>query len=218
MKGKPDTSDAAVLKATGRDWDAWLKALDEAGARDWTHKQIVAWLARETELSGWWKQQVTTGYEKLAGKRVLGETADTGFQVGVRRTYPFDAGELWRRLTTPEAVAVWLGGKADLEAGSAYRNTSAAGELRVVKQADRIRFTRSAGAKPASTVQLALLQTGPGKTSVTFHHEKLADADEREAMRAHWKTVADRLQEMWGATKKTAAGRKAHPTKARSTT
>lgn len=197
MNGKPDTSGAAVRNATGRDWNAWLKTLDEAGARDWTHRQIVAWLAREADLSGWWQQQVTVGYEKMTGKRVLGETADAGFQVGVRRTYPFDADALWRRLTAPDAVAIWLGGKAELGVGAAYENRAASGELRVVKERDRIRFTRAVGTGPASTVQLALTQTGPAKTSITFHHEKLADADEREAMRAHWKAVADRLQEMW---------------------
>lgn len=197
MKGKPDTSDAAIEKATGRDWKSWIRALDEAGAKDWSHKHIVAWLARETDISSWWRQQVTVGYEKATGKRVPGETADAGFQVGVRRTYPFDADDLWRRLTRPDAVAVWLGGPAELVAGEIFGNSAASGELRVVKEADRIRFTRSEGGKPASTVQLALTQTGSGKTSITFHHEKLADAEEREAMRAHWKAVADRLQEMW---------------------
>lgn len=197
MKGKPDTSDAAVEKATGRDWNSWIKALDEAGAGNWTHKQIVAWLARETGISSWWQQQVTVGYEKMTGKRVPGETADAGFQVGVRRTYPFDADELWRRLTAPEAVAVWLGSPAQVVAGETYEANSATGELRVVKKADRIRFTRAAGGKPASTVQFALAQTGPGKTSITFHHEKLSDVDEREAMRAHWKAIADRLGDMW---------------------
>lgn len=198
MKAEPDTGDEAVRKATGRGWAEWKAALDKAGAGDWSHKQIVAWLATEAGVKGWWGQQVTVGYEKLSGKRVLGQTAGTGFQVGVRKTFPFSRDDLWHRLTEPGAMRLWLGtDKAKLAAGESYRCAGVKGELRVVKPGDRIRFTRSVEGKPASTVQFALTASGPKKTSVTFHHEKLSNAGEREAMRAHWKDVAEKLAEMW---------------------
>jgi hypothetical protein len=31
------------------------------------------------------------------------------------------------------------------------------------------------------------------KTRITFHQERLADADERERQRAHWAAVMDRI-------------------------
>jgi uncharacterized protein YndB with AHSA1/START domain len=200
MKTKPDTSDDAVRAATGRGWDEWTRILNDAGARDWSHKEIVAWLKRE-EISPWWRQQVTVGYEKITGKRIMGQTADAGFQVGVRKTYPLAIDELWRRLVEPEAMKLWLGSDdLRLEPGLRYQGAEGEGEIRVVKAGDRVRFTRSAaGGKPPSTVQIALSASGPGKTAITFHHERLGGPEERERMRAHWKRIADRLRELWSA-------------------
>jgi uncharacterized protein YndB with AHSA1/START domain len=199
MTAKPDTSDEAALKATGRDWPAWRKLLDEAGASDWSHKQIVAWLAENTDISSWWRQQVTVGYEKMSGKRLLGQTADAGFQVGVRRTFPLPLEQTWDALTSPDAMTLWLGAAdAVLAPGAAYGGAGVAGEIRVVKPRDRVRFTRTEGSGAASTVQIALTATGPAKTSLTFHHEKLSSSEERNAIREHWRAVADALAQRWG--------------------
>src|SRR5689334_15490965 len=54
----------AVLKATGRTWEEWLKVLDRAGARRMAHKDIAALLARKFELPNWWSQMVSVGYEQ----------------------------------------------------------------------------------------------------------------------------------------------------------
>ncbi len=40
-------SSESVREATGRGWQEWLEALDAAGAADWKHKEIVAYLERE---------------------------------------------------------------------------------------------------------------------------------------------------------------------------
>jgi hypothetical protein len=64
----------------------------------------------------------------------------------------------------------------------------------VVKPLGRIRMTRNAaGQAEHSTLQISLTPTKAGKTSVTFHMEKLADAAEREAMRGCCRDVLDRL-------------------------
>ena len=50
-------SDEAVSKATGRDWDEWIAALDRAGAATRTHKEIAKLLHGELGVvSGWWSQ------------------------------------------------------------------------------------------------------------------------------------------------------------------
>ena len=53
MAGATEPSDAALRKATGRGWDEWIEVLTAAGAEHWSHKEIVAWLAANTDLSGW---------------------------------------------------------------------------------------------------------------------------------------------------------------------
>ncbi|HEX8033820.1 MAG TPA: SRPBCC domain-containing protein [Ktedonobacterales bacterium] len=45
----------------------------------------------------------------------------------------------------------------------------------------------------ASTVQVRTIPVGE-KTVISFHHEGLAGAAEREEMRRHWLSVLDRLQ------------------------
>jgi hypothetical protein len=59
----------AVLKATGRAWDEWLRVLDRAGARRMPHEEIAALLARKFAVPGWWCQMVTVGYEQARGLR-----------------------------------------------------------------------------------------------------------------------------------------------------
>lgn len=202
--GKNEPGEAAVVTATGRDPAEWQALLDAAGARDWPHPRIVAWLRETHGLSGWWGQSVTVGYERAIGRRALGQTAGAGFQIGVSRTLAAPAETVWRLLLSPEGRTLWLGTAepAELAPGVAYRTADgASGEIRVVKPRDRLRLTRRlpGGAAP-STVQIAL-QPGDAKTIITFHHEKLSDAAAREAMRAHWRGVADRFAALVGQAK-----------------
>ena len=193
-EGLNGVSAERVEQATGRDWDAWIVAIDAIGGENLSHKEIAARLAHEHGLSGWWAQMVTVGYERAKGRRVLGQTADAGFQVGVRRTYPAPREAVWAALAGRPGLAVWLGDPlARLEPGERYSaSDGTTGEIRVVKPGDRIRWTLS---RPTgtSTAQIALAEPAAGKTAVTFHHEKLADAAERQAMRDHWRGVAEAI-------------------------
>lgn len=189
---------SAVKAATGKGWEEWLERLDAAGAAAWNHKEIVAFLEREhPEMSGWWRQGVTVGYEKARGKRVLGETADTGFQVGVRRTLPLELDAAWRLLV--EHPERWLGeGAVSFEKGARYDlaggcSGRARGEIRVVKPGDRLRLTWHPDAleRPA-TLQITLLPAKSG-TTVGVHVEKLPGEEAREAVRVHFQAVLERL-------------------------
>ncbi|MGO1075650.1 SRPBCC domain-containing protein [Inquilinus sp. CA228] len=202
--GRNEPGDTAVATATGKDPAEWQALLDAAGACDWPHPRIVAWLRETHGLSGWWGQSVTVGYERAIGRRALGQTAGAGFQVGVSRTLVAPAETVWRLLLSPEGRALWLGTAepAQLAPGVAYQEPDGvSGEIRVVKPGDRLRLTRQRpGDAAPSTVQIAL-QPGDAKTVITFHHEKLPDAAAREAMRAHWRGVADRFATLVGQAK-----------------
>jgi uncharacterized protein YndB with AHSA1/START domain len=189
-------SSESLREATGRGWDDWLATLDSAGAADWSHKEIVAYLGREhgEDTSSWWRQSITVGYEQARDKRVVGETADTGFQVGVQRTVAATVPEVWDLITArPE---VWLGEEAFVAfaEGEHYEIPGASGEIRVVKPGDRLRMTWQPEEWPApATLQLTLAETGSGKTAIQAHLEKLPDADAREAMRARWREALERI-------------------------
>jgi uncharacterized protein YndB with AHSA1/START domain len=194
-------SDRAVRAATGRGWDEWVALLDERGAAELSHKQIVALLADGLIESSWWRQSVANGYEKRTGKRVLGQTADTGFQIGVRRTLPIAVDDAWRLLTSAEGVRAWLGDAQGfaLEKGAAYTTRDGAeGEVRVARPGSHLRVTRRrAGWARGSTIQVRVMPAGK-KTTLSFHEEHLPGAAEREERRRHYESVLDTLQRQAG--------------------
>ncbi|HEX6939428.1 MAG TPA: SRPBCC domain-containing protein [Longimicrobiales bacterium] len=186
-------SDEAVRRATGRSWGEWIRWLDEHGAVNLSHKEIVALLREQGGVkNGWWQQTVTVGYEKAKGLRVEGQTADVGFEIGVSRTVPLPADEAWRRLTERNGVRAWLGDTPSLrfEAGEHYRlSDGTTGELRVVVAGERLRITRRPdGWARAATIQIRVMPKGE-KSVVAFHEENLPSADEREARRAHFRAA-----------------------------
>jgi uncharacterized protein YndB with AHSA1/START domain len=190
-------SDEAVLAATGRDWAAWLALLDARGARDLPHPDIARLLRDEGLVdSPWWCQQVTGGYERLIGRRAVGEVKGAGYQVGVSRTLSASAEQLWALLTAPEGLPLWLGALAALPTEPGARTRAADGaeiELRSLHPGQRLRISwQPAGAEQASTLQLTLDPKGT-RCAVRFHQEKLPDAEAREAMRAHWKAALERI-------------------------
>jgi len=193
-------SNEAVARATGRDWDAWLKILNRAGAKDWTHKEIVAHLKENHDLSAWWQQTVTVAYEKANGRRVVGQTADTGFQVGVQRTLKIDQADAWNLITSRAGLTCWLG-KAPrfrLAEGKSYRTADGIeGEVRVVREGERVRLTwKSDRLARSATVQIALASPGAGKTSIKVHMENLPSQAMREKMKSHWQNVLDELRDL----------------------
>ncbi len=195
-------SSESLREETERGWEEWLEALDSAGAADWSHKQIVAYLGREHRkaTSAWWRQSITVGYEQARRKRAVGQTGDTGFQVGVQRSVAATAAEAWELITSrPE---LWLGHGASVafKEGERYDvppgkgSPGASGEIRVVKPGERLRLTwQPKGWREPATIQLTLTETTSGRTAIGAHVEKLLDADAREAMRERWREALEPL-------------------------
>jgi uncharacterized protein YndB with AHSA1/START domain len=192
---------AAVREATGRGWDEWLSQLDDAGASAWDHQGIVAHLeVTHPGIGGWWRQSIAVAYEQARGMRVVGQTADAGFQLGVQRSVAADVAAVWETLTTrPElwlgegaSVAFDVGREYDVPSGEA--TPAATGEVRVVKPRDRVRLTwHPEGWAAPATVQLTTTVTASGKTALRCHLERLPDAATRDAMRGHWRAALDRV-------------------------
>jgi uncharacterized protein YndB with AHSA1/START domain len=194
-------SDQAVSEATGWGWDEWFAFLDERGAKGLEHKDVVRLLRDEGKVSkAWWGQTITVEYERARGLREMGEAADAGFEIGIRRTYDTAPRHAWNVLTKPGGIRMWLGVEdpLKLEKGTPYRATDGAtGEIRTVTPGSRIRLTwRPVGGDKVSTIQLSVLPSG-SKTVIAFHHENLSSFKEREKMRRHWNVVLGKLSEVW---------------------
>ncbi len=196
-------SSGAVKKATGRDWDGWIRFIDRRGGASMDHRAIVALLAGPGAVqSGWWQQTVAVGYEHKKGKRRTGQTAGAGFQVGVQRAVPLARRALWDLLTSEAGLRVWLGSVRGLrfQPGERFEtHDQLCGQIRTVKPTERVRLSwRPRRRKAATTLQLSLScpRNTRARTTLRFHHEKLRSGAERERMRAHWKAVLERLVEL----------------------
>ena len=154
----------------------------------------MAYLKREhgDTTTGWWRQSLTVGYEQARGKRVVGETAAAGFEVGVRRSVDASESDVWELLTSrPE---LWLGEGVAFRKGERYSVPEASGEIRVVKPGDRLRLTwQPEGWASPATLQFALSGSESGKTTIAAHLEKLPDAEARDTMREHLREALDRI-------------------------
>ena len=215
----PSISDDAVRQATGREWDYWFAALAdaEAAAAEGTtafgrpdsaedtrpdeldHQALVGVLrSQHPELSGWWRQTIVVEYEKEMGRRVVGETADTGFQLGVQKTMAASAEQLWAALVGPDGLPSWLGEDVELslEEGATYGDPDSgpAGEVRVLVPGERIRLTWQPGDwERPSTLQVRVEEKGEEKATVSIHHEHLPDGDAREEMQTRWNAALEEM-------------------------
>ena len=131
-----------------------------------------------------------------------GLTRDAGWEIGVSRTFPVSPEEAWDVVVDGPGLALWLGPGATVpdEVGGPYRTDDGAeGELRSLRPLDRIRLTwQPAGREGRPTTVQVVVRPAATGASVRFHQEHLADADERERQRAHWRAALDRLGGLLG--------------------
>ena len=69
------------------------------------------------------------------------------------------------------------------------------GEFRVVKPLEQLRLTWQPAGFPecVNTSNSSAACRYPGKTTISFHQEKLDSAEQREEMKVHWEEVISGL-------------------------
>lgn len=131
--------------------------------------------------------------------KLVGQTASVGFQVGVRRTLPISPERAWTFLTSPEGVKLWLGEVPPLayRVGETFESKEGiSGEFRVVKEIQQLRLRwRKKDWAFTSTLQIRLLPTNSGKTTISFHQEKLDHSKTRDEMKKQWEAVLKAIAE-----------------------
>ena len=172
------TSDEAVLRATGKSWAEWLALLDAAGGREMNHKQLVAHLQAHHDVSSWWQQQLTVGYEQSRGLRAKHEMVD-GYQISRSRTLAAPIAAVYEAWVDDATRVRWLP-----DAAFTVRKATPPRSLRLT-------WADAAGAG-ATVVEVTLADKGD-RTTVTVQHTKLPDAAAAEAMKAYWAEALGRL-------------------------
>jgi hypothetical protein len=161
-------SDEKVKEATGCDWKTWIYVLDRWGAREASHREIARYVEESYNVSGWWAQTVTIGYERARGMRDVHQRT-TGFAVSVTKTLPIEAGRLRPLLADGRKRSRWL------EKGALSQRPG--------KSETTLRFDAGDG----SRVQITLVSKGEAKTTVAIEHQRLKSKADVEVRRAYWK-------------------------------
>ena len=165
----------AVMKATGRAWDEWLKVLDRAGARAMAHKDIALVLSRKFSVPDWWCQMVAVGYEQARGLRKARQTAG-GFIASASKTVSVDVDRLYNAWNDARQRSRWLPA-----APMAIRRSTEDKSMRVT-WAER------------EDLDVNFYSKGPGKSMVQVQHGKLADAAAAARQKAFWTSALARLK------------------------
>ena len=124
--------------------------------------------------------------------KVIGQTKDAGFEVGVRKTFPVSVEQAWDFLFSDQGIAIWLGGiRPDtFDINQNYKTEEGTeGKPTIFKPYSHTRLTwRKKDWDNTSTLQLRVLDA-KGKATVSFHQEKLLNSKQRDEMKAHWDQV-----------------------------
>ncbi len=161
-------SDEAVRKATGCTWERWVYGLDRKNAASLPHREIAQLVHDEYEISGWWAQTVTVGYERIKGLREIGQRRDGSYEANKSKTFPVPVGRLYRAFSVSRARKRWLPG-VELTVRKATPEKS-------------MRITWQDG----SSVDLYFATKGEAKSSVAIQHRKLPRQDEVAKMKEFW--------------------------------
>ena len=190
---------ASVEKGTGKSWDEWVKVLNKAGAKVWSHQEIVAHLKKKHKLTLWWQQGVAVGYEVATGKRIAGQNGKGEYSTVATRTFPLSARELWKLISSPDGLALWLKPMGDFMVKPKNEfevEGGIFGEVRTMKAPERIRMTWQETDWPkASVLNVAVIPRDGKKSVLVFQHDGLRSARQREDLRAYWKA---RIEELLG--------------------
>lgn len=191
---------AALRQATGRTWEEWLVSLESSVDRAWPEERVARHITQRYGIEQQWADWLARLYGQLLGRVPVGVTKDAGVQIGVRRTVEQPKERVWRFLVSPAGLALWLGTLPGLplEVGREFATAEGVeGKLTVVSFGEKLRLTwrRPEWERP-SRLQLYVLPTASGKTTIALHQEMLEDVYIRDMMKRHWEAALETIKRM----------------------
>jgi len=171
-------SDAAVKKATGRDWPEWVATLDAARASEKPHGQIVEHVS-SLGTPDWWSQMVTVGYERIRGLRDKGQRRGGAYEASKSRTFAVPIEKLFDAFKNARTRNRWLDAKMNVRTATANK-------------------TIRASFDDGTLVQCYFTDKGNGKSAVAVQHQKLPDKDAATRTKQWWSERLDALAKVLG--------------------
>jgi len=166
---KAQLADEAIRTGSGRGWREWVDLLDAWGGRDRSHTEIARHVV-SLGVDGWWAQGVTVGYERITGRREVGQRSDGRYSGSAGATFAVNAARLTALLVEEVERRRWL------DPDTLTTRTFQPGKSARFDQAD------SEGILAAY-----LTAKGPDKTSIQVQEEGFASKEAADAFRATWK-------------------------------
>jgi phage/plasmid-associated DNA primase len=170
------SSDRAVKAKTGKVWTEWFAILDKAGAKQWPHKDIAAYLHDTQGVARWWCQMVAVAYEHERGIRQRFQKCDGAFSASGSRTIAAPLAKAYQAWTDDTLRRRWL--------------PNARMEITTATPGKYVRAKWDGDTR----LSVGLYVTPGGKTRVAVDHEKLANSKECEKMKSFWFAALNRLQ------------------------
>ena len=129
--------------------------------------------------------------------KIVGQTKDVGFQIGVRKTFNISNKTAWDFLFSEKGLSTWLGKISieNFELDKPYKTKEGIeGKVNTFKPYSHIRLTW----KPKhwtniSAVQIRVIKA-KDKTTISFHQDKLLDEKQRVEMKIHWDKVIGKIK------------------------
>jgi hypothetical protein len=171
-------SDDAIKAKTGLTWERWVYALDKKNASTWSHREIADYVHKTYKVPDWWTQTVTVGYERIKGKRAIGQRMNGSFEANKSRTFAAPVSRVYRAFHNPKLRAQWLP-DVDLTVRTARRDKS-------------MRISWPDG----SSVEALFYGKGAGKSQLAITHGKLKAQAASAEMKAFWADRLDALGEV----------------------
>jgi hypothetical protein len=85
---QPEQPDESVIAHTGRSWDDWCDLIDTWPEAEQGHAAVAARVLDEFDVTGWWGQGITVGWERITGRRLVNQMSDGTFTASIGRTRP----------------------------------------------------------------------------------------------------------------------------------
>ena len=160
--------DAAVRAKTGRTWREWVSELDAIEATKLPHREIARYVHDNYEISGWWAQTVTVGYERIRGLREITQRRGSTYDANKSKTFAVPVTKLYRGFSVKRTRDRWLPG-VDLKIRTSTANKS-------------MRITWPDG----TSVHAYFTAKGGGKSQVAIQHVGLARKSDVAKAKEYW--------------------------------
>ena len=161
-------SDEAVEAKTGQNWTQWVRALDAVDAAAWPHREIAAYVYETFDISRWWAQTVTVGYERIRGLRDVGQRRGGTYECTKSKTFHVALPELYKLFATSRQRSRWLDG-----APLTVHKVVAEKSVRALW-------------KDGTPVEIYFTAKGHDKSQAALQHRKLPSKTDAARMKAYW--------------------------------